>query len=113
MDKILGNNIKAFRKKLEFTQEALAEYLGISREEMNYYEKGTRTMPSIYVTKLAELFSVDEYDLFQEDESILTANVAFAFRADCISNEDYKSIAGFKKIAMNYLKMKNALVNEH
>ncbi|MCA6387345.1 MAG: helix-turn-helix transcriptional regulator [Cytophagales bacterium] len=112
MDKILGNNIKALRIKLDLTQEMLADYLGISRGEMNYYENGTRPMPSNLVTKAAELFSVDEYDLYQENEALMTANVAFAFRAESISVEDLNEIAGFKKIAMNYLKMQSAFDNE-
>ncbi len=112
MDKILGDNIKLLRNKLGLTQETLAEYLGISRVEMNYYENGSRAMPSNLVTKAAELFSVDEFDLYQENEALITANVAFAFRAESLSMEDMNEIAEFKKIAMNYLKMQSALNDE-
>lgn len=110
MNNSIGNNIKKFRIKLDLTQEVLAEYLGISRVELNYYEKGSRQIPSKVITKAAELFSVDEYDLYQEDV-ILNANVAFAFRADGINLDDLNIIADFKRIAMNYLKMKNASKN--
>lgn len=112
MDKILGNNIKALRDKLGLTQQMLADYLSISREELNYYENAKRPMPSGLITKAAELFAVDEYDLFLEDEAISQANVAFAFRADKINPGDLSVIADFKKIAMNYLKMQTALKNE-
>lgn len=112
MDKQLGKNIKTLRNKLGFTQEILANYLGISRVELNYYENGKRTMPSHLVTKASELFSVDEYDLYQEDEAIIQTNIAFAFRAESFLSTDLEAIANFKKIAMNYLKMQSALNNE-
>lgn len=112
MDKVIGKNIRGLREKLGLTQQMLAEYLDISREELSYYETGKRNIPSSVVSKAAELFSVDEYDLYVEDETITQANIAFAFRANSICNEDLKEIASFKKIAMNYLKMQKALVSD-
>lgn len=112
MDNTIGKNIKLLRKKQGLTQEMLAEYLEINREEVNYYENGKRDIPSKLVTKIAELFAIDEYDLFEENEALIQTNVAFAFRAENIKSEDLKAIASFKKIAMNYLKMYKALKNE-
>lgn len=112
MDNVLGNNVKAFRDKLGLTQDALADYLGISRGEMNYFENGKRSMPSALVTKAAELFCVDEYDLYEEDFMMQQANIAFAFRADNLTSEDLEAIASFKKIAMNYMKMQKVLSDE-
>ncbi|WP_234111104.1 MULTISPECIES: helix-turn-helix domain-containing protein [Chryseobacterium] len=112
MDKIIGKNIKALRETLGYTQQAVADYLGINRVELSYYEGGTRTIPSEKLTKLAALYSVDEYDLYEENEMLLKTNLAFAFRAENLTNEDLTSIASFKKIATNYLKMQKALANE-
>lgn len=111
MDKVIGNNIRRLREKLGLTQHMLANYLDITREEMSYYETGKRNIPSRLVSKAAELFSVDEYDLYEEDGGIVQTNIAFAFRADGICIEDLKEIASFKKIAMNYLKMQTVLAN--
>ena len=55
---------------------------------------------------------MDEYDFYEENIAKVNANLAFAFRADELSGDDLKTIASFKKIAMNYLKMKEALVHE-
>ena len=112
MDTIIGKNIRLLRNTQGLTQQMIADYLNISREEYNYYENGKRTIPSQIVTKIAELFSVDEYDLYEEDEALVKTNVAFAFRAENILTEDLTIIASFKKVAMNYLKMKTALQNE-
>ena len=112
MDKIISKNLKALRERLGYTQDAVADYLGINRVELSYYEGGKRTIPSEKLTKLADLYSVDEYDLYEEDERVLQNNLAFAFRAEDLTSEDLISIASFRKIATNYLKMQKALAHE-
>jgi transcriptional regulator with XRE-family HTH domain len=105
MDNIIGSNIKQLREKQGLTQEMLADLLGIGREMLNYYENGRRNIPTDVITKVAEYFCVDEYDLFEENSEVTQANVAFAFRANNLKEEDYDAIGEFKKVAMNYLKM--------
>jgi transcriptional regulator, XRE family len=109
MNAILAKNIKAFRSQLGLTQEQLADYLKINREEISYYETAKRDIPKRFIPKLANLFGVSEYDLFEEDDAISNLNLAFAFRADVISTEDLEAIAQFKKIALNYLNIKKVL----
>lgn len=109
MEKILSKNLKDFRVKLGLTQEQIADYLEISREEVSYYETSRRNVPVELIPKYAKLFGVDEYDLYEEDSAINNLNLAFAFRANEISSNDLKVIADFKKIALNYLKIKNVL----
>lgn len=109
MNTILANNIKAFRAKIGLTQEELASFLTISREEVNYYENAKRDVPQSLIANLANLFGVDEYDLFEEDDAVSKANIAFAFRASEINNNDLNTIASFKKIALNYLKIQKFL----
>jgi len=112
INQILGKNIRKFREKLELSQEELASYLGISRVELNYYENDNRNIPSSVISNSAKLFMIDEYDLYEEDESSVQANVAFAFRADSLDPNDLHSIADFRKIVHNYLKMKKHCANE-
>lgn len=109
MEKILSKNLKDFRVKLGLTQDQIADYLEISREEVSYYETNRRNVPMDLIPKYAKLFGVDEYDLYEEDSAINNLNIAFAFRANEISPIDLKVIADFKKIALNYLKIKNVL----
>ena len=106
---IIGSNIQRLRKSHGFTQEVFAEYLGINREEVSYYENGSRNIPSNIITKAAKLFAIAEYDLYEEDPAIASLNIAFAFRAESLQAGDLDSIAQFKTIAMNYLKLRKAL----
>lgn len=109
---IIGRNIQMLRTKIGLTQEALAQYLGTSREQVAYYESGSRMVSSSHLSKLADLFCMNEYDFFEEDITNRKINIAFAFRADILQPEDLASIAKFKKIVRNYLNMKKASGNE-
>lgn len=106
MNDILAKNIKLFRDKLALTQEELAEYLAVNREEISYYENGRRNIPPQILIKMAKLFGVDEYDLLIENEEEMNLKLAFAFPATKLNVEDLNAIADFKKIGHNYLKLR-------
>lgn len=110
-NQLVGNNIRCFRDRMNLTQEQLGHYLGISREEVNYYENGKRNIPSLVITKTAELFGIGEYDLYEENADLLETNLAFAFRAN-LCNDDLVHIAEFQKIVRNYIKMVSVLGHE-
>lgn len=111
-NQIIGKNMQAIRQKLGFTQEQVAAYLQINREEVSYYEIGSRTASTKILSQLADLYGVDEYDFFEEDLDMANVNLALAFRAESIKAEDLAQIAKFKKIVRNYLTMKNLHENE-
>jgi transcriptional regulator with XRE-family HTH domain len=110
-NEIIGNNLCHFRTQLSLTQDDFADYLGIARPLVSYYEKGSRRIPSEVITKAARLFGIDEHDLYEADPDMRNAHLSFAFRAGELSSADLNQIADFKKIVLNYLKMKNALSN--
>lgn len=110
--KPLAKNIKQYRIKLGITQQMLAEYLDITREEVSYYESGKRPVPLSIVSKLANLFGLDEYVLYEENGAMTDVNLAFALRAAHLEKQDMKAMAEFKKLALNYLKMKKAIAAE-
>jgi transcriptional regulator with XRE-family HTH domain len=93
------------------TQEQVAQYLQTSREQIAYYEAGTRSVQLQHLDKLASLFCVNEFDLYEKDSSIQKINLAFAFRSDYISVQDLENIAQFKKVVRNYLNMKKVMYN--
>ncbi len=109
---IIGQNIKTLREKIGLTQETLAQYLGTSREQVGFYEIGQRSAPSAQLSKLANLFCMNEYDFYEEDLQNRSINIAFAFRADELQSQDLQSIAQFKKIVHNYMSMKKVIGNE-
>lgn len=101
----LGANIRALRKKQNLTQDELANYLGILREQISYYENGSREVPLEHLEKLANLFGVELIELLENEDKQFQANLALAFRADEYSNINLESLARVKKIIKNYLNM--------
>lgn len=110
-NEIVGQNISHFRTSLGLSQDDLADYLGIARPMISYYENGSRRIPTDIITKSAKLFGVEEYDLYEADPEIRGAQLSFAFRGEGLSTTDLEQIAKFKKIVLNYLSMKNVLKN--
>lgn len=108
----MSENIRALRKKLGYTQEQIADYLGISTAAVTQYETGARVVPATTVSKLALLFNVDEYEMYQEEPQQQQLLSAFAFRADELQSKDLKSISEFKKVVLNYFHLSMALRNE-
>ena len=109
---MLSENIRALRKKQGYTQEQIADYLGISTAAVTQYETGTRVVPATTVSKLSILFTVEEYEMYQEEPQQMQLLSAFAFRADELQTKDLKSISEFKKIVLNYFHLSTALQNE-
>lgn len=109
---MLAENIRALRKKLGYTQEQIAEHLGVSTAAVTQYETGVRVVPSTTVSKLALLFNIDEYELYQEEPQQQQFLSAFAFRAEELESQDLKSISEFKKVVLNYFHLTRALQNE-
>lgn len=107
----VGQNIRQFRERLGFTQASVANYLGVAREQISYYETGARSVSTDHLQKLADLFGIDAYDLLDPDSFQRQLNIALAFRADQFTAEDLTSMAAFKRIVKNYHKMKLRLAN--
>lgn len=101
-----GNNIREFRTKLGLTQEELASFCGIQRTMISYYETGEREVSLLHLDNIAEYMNID-IDVFLEENPLeLKPDLALAFRANDLSDSDRASIASFKSIVKNYLKMK-------
>jgi len=106
----IGQNIAKIRKLQGLSQENLGAYLGVTREQISHYERGTRKISVTDLNKLADLFGVELADLLEEDMDLQHLNLAFAFRSKKIES-DLPTIATFKKLVLNYLKMQR--LNAH
>lgn len=100
-----GTNIKMYREKLGYNQEEMAQFLGINRVSLSQYETGDRDIPLQILLNSANLFGIELIDLLESNPDKSAANIAFAFRAQNLSNEDLHSIAQFQKVVRNYMKM--------
>jgi len=66
----MKNTIKVERAKMDMTQEALAEKIGVSRQTINSIEKGKYVPSTLLALKMANVFNTsvnDIFDLEQED----------------------------------------------
>ena len=63
----IGNRLKEARKSAQLSQEAAAHALGLDRTAMVKIEKGTRTVSSVELYKLARLFRRDPGDFLAEE----------------------------------------------
>ncbi len=105
MEKTTGLIIKGLRDKYGYTQDKVADFLGIKREMISFYENGERETPLEVLEKLSDLFGVELEVFFTENIEEALAEVVFAFRKD--DDNDMESMAAFGKIVKNYLKIKN------
>ena len=109
MNTITGRNLKALREANGYTQEKMAEYLGVGRSAYANYEAGERETPLEVLQKAADLFGCELALLFEEDETAVRNMLVCAFRADDLSADDMREVASFKSVVMNYLKMERLL----
>ena len=109
MDNIIGQNLCKLRKANNFTQEQVAEYLGINRSTYSNYELGDREMPFELLERVADLLGCDLSVLMEEDEALVDEMMVCSFRVDDLSANDLEQIALFKRIVKNYVKMNELL----
>lgn len=102
---IVAKNVKMMREASHFTQENVAEFLGIGRSAYSNYELGAREIPFDVMERLADLYGVDLYLLYEENEEAVKNMLVTAFRVDNLSADDMNAIADFKRVVKNYLKM--------
>ena len=106
---IVGRNLKALREANCYTQEQVASFLGIQRSAYANYESGEREAPIGLLEKAGELMGCELSVLFDEDEKVVRDMLVCTFRADNLGERDLEEIAAFKRIVLNYMKMKRLL----
>ncbi len=99
--KMIGSRLKAIRESLGFTQEQVASYLGIMRENVSYFETGTRPISTVTLQKLADLYGYRFSYFVDEKISAQQPEVSMAFRFRDLDDNDLETIAKVKKIARN------------
>lgn len=78
INKIFGQNLKNLRKSTGFTQEKLAELLGMQFQSISYMETGRSFVSSDVIAKICNLFEVSPYVLFRphfKEYSMSEANI--------------------------------------
>jgi transcriptional regulator with XRE-family HTH domain len=107
----IGKNNKLFREKSGISQEEIADYVGIKREVLSYYENSKREVSLLHLGKIAEYLNVDLESFLEEDPTEIKPDLALAFRANELTPSDRDQIVYFKRVVKNFLKMKNLETN--
>lgn len=105
MKTVLSKNLSLLRKANNFSQEDVADFLGISRSAYGNYETGDRIPNFATLEKLSNLFGCDLHLLFEENSTVVEEMLVCAFRVDSLTPEDLMEVANFKNIVKNYIKM--------
>ncbi len=63
--KQFGRNIKAERIRLGYSQETLAEKMGVNREYISRIERGLQNMSLLKITSLANFLETDIHNLLR------------------------------------------------
>lgn len=105
MDKTISRNLKKLRETARYTQDEVAQSLGITRSAYSNYESGDREVPYDVIEKASDFFGCEMTMLFEENENVDAMIIATAFRIDGIAPEDAGEIMRFKDIVKSYLKM--------
>ncbi|MDR0789060.1 MAG: helix-turn-helix domain-containing protein [Bifidobacteriaceae bacterium] len=69
MIEIISKNIKNIRKKLQYSQEDVAERLGMSRQTYISIESGNRDITTEEIDKLSALFKVTPSEIIEENRN--------------------------------------------
>ena len=77
MNELLGKRIKALRIANNFTQEQVADEIGVSRQKYARIESGANSITLDILSKVANMFSVTVSDITR----VLNETPAVAFRA--------------------------------
>ncbi|AEX85528.1 XRE family transcriptional regulator [Marinitoga sp. 1135] len=66
----MKNKLKVYRAMYDLSQEKLANLVGVSRQTINYIEKGKYTPSVVLALKLSKVFECSVEDIFflEEDE---------------------------------------------
>lgn len=105
MEKIISQNLRKLRDAARYTQDEVANALGVTRSAYSNYESGEREMPYDVMEKASDLFGCDMALLFEEGANVDARILASAFRIDGTTPEDSAEIMRFKSIVKAYLKM--------
>jgi DNA-binding helix-turn-helix protein len=60
----LKNKLKEKREKMGYTQEEMAEKLGVSTVAYHFYETGQRNIPKMTVNKIIDILKLEDEEIF-------------------------------------------------
>ncbi|GAA5091875.1 hypothetical protein GCM10023210_20040 [Chryseobacterium ginsengisoli] len=71
----VGTNLKRLRSKTKFSQQEIADMLGIDRNTYTNWENESTDIKSQFIPKLAEIYEVSILDLFDNQKDTTYNNL--------------------------------------
>jgi transcriptional regulator with XRE-family HTH domain len=82
----IGSNIKKLRSNTLFSQQYVADYLGVDKNTYANWENETSDIKSEHIPKLAQIFDVEIKDLFENKSSKIEVNFNKQIHKDSSTN---------------------------
>ncbi|WP_428070926.1 helix-turn-helix domain-containing protein [Chryseobacterium gambrini] len=88
----VGTNLKRLRSKTKFSQQQIADMLGLDRNTYTNWENEITDIKSQYIPKLAEIFQVKIQDLFEDGQKSTVSNSQdnFEMHDNSIGQKDFQ-----------------------
>ena len=99
---VLGEKLAELRNKCGLSQENVAEYLNVDQSYVSKIEKGERSIDSVSLEALADLYLIPVSDLLNGSEN---SRFNVSFRKDKYSHDDMVNLAAVNRIALNQKQM--------
>lgn len=100
-EKAFAKRLKQLRRLSKWSTSDIAFYLDIDEQKYLDWENSITFPNCLLITKLSELFMVEEYDFF--------TNKKVTPMKKNMGRNDMKQIAHFYKVVRNYIKMTEVL----
>lgn len=110
MEEIMRENFKKLRKKINITQEQMAEYLNLEQSSISKFESGERTISVSNLERACSLFGIHINDIYKDSMNLRALSPSF--RKTNLSLSSLEDISNINKIAMNIIEM-NAILERH
>ncbi|MDD5602060.1 MAG: helix-turn-helix transcriptional regulator [Candidatus Izemoplasmatales bacterium] len=110
MEEIIRDNFKRLRRKINITQEQMAEYLNLEQSSISKFESGERTISVSNLEKACSLFGIHINDIYKEPDYLRALSPAF--RKSNLSLASLEDISNINRIAMNIMEM-DAILEKH
>ncbi|MCL6614111.1 MAG: helix-turn-helix domain-containing protein [Firmicutes bacterium] len=109
----IGARLREARERAGLTQEQAARSAGLVREQLSYYENGRREIDLVSLKKLADLYGYTVSYFLEEEPRQAGDELALAFRAGEIAEEDLETMAWVQRFTRNLAELDHLLAGEN
>lgn len=86
----IGTNLKRLRSKTKYSNQDIADLLGIDRNTYANWESETTDIKSQYIPKLADIFNVKIQDLFDDEQKKSYVSNYFETKDNSVGQNDFQ-----------------------